>query len=226
MLSALDWWRDAGVDVLVDETPRDWLRARPAVTEAPIAPEPEPALPPTIEAFRAWLDTADVPLAGPPATRLACSGDPASGLMVIADVPEVGDAAAGRLFSGEMGLLFDRMLAAIGRDRASIYLATLATTRTPDGGIDAAGCHALAPIARHHIGLVRPKAVLLLGDCVAQALLGSNVLQARGHLHEINQDGASMACVVTFHPRLLLGRAAAKAAAWQDLRLLLGELSR
>ena len=26
-LSALDWWREAGVDTLVDEEPRDWLRA-------------------------------------------------------------------------------------------------------------------------------------------------------------------------------------------------------
>jgi hypothetical protein len=27
--SALEWWRDAGVDALVDEDPRDWTAAPP-----------------------------------------------------------------------------------------------------------------------------------------------------------------------------------------------------
>jgi DNA polymerase len=226
MLSVLDWWRDAGVDALVEEAPRDWLVTRPpAQILAPVLPQ-EAALPTTIEAMHAWLATADVPLSGPPSARLATMGDPASGLMVIGDVPEIGDAQAGKLFAGEIGLLFDRMLAAIGRDRASIYLATLATTRTPDGRIDEPGCRALAPIAQHHIGLVRPKVVLLLGGCVSQALLGLDLPQARGRLHMINQDGATMACVATFHPRFLFTQPAAKAEAWKDLRLLLGELSR
>ena len=27
VLSTVDWWREAGVDFLVDEEPRDWLAA-------------------------------------------------------------------------------------------------------------------------------------------------------------------------------------------------------
>ena len=35
--SALDWWRDAGVDTLVDDLPRDWFAA-PAPAASPAVP--------------------------------------------------------------------------------------------------------------------------------------------------------------------------------------------
>lgn len=227
----LAWWRDAGVDVLVDDTPRDWLQPTPppaaAPDAAPVAAVARPeTLPTSLPQFHEWLATAEFALAGPPPTRLAAAGDPAADLMVLTDLPESGDEAAATLLSGEAGALFDRMLAAIGRDRSSIYLAALSVTRTPDGKIDPDGCAALAPIARHHIALVRPHRVLLLGDCVVPALLGQPLPEARGGLRHLNQDGANMACVATFHPRFLLRHPAFKAQAWQDLRLLLGGMSR
>ncbi len=225
LLSAFQWWQDAGADVLVDDSPRDWLRAAPAPTivEAQV---PAPALPDTLAGFHRWLAEADVPLAGPPAARLMPGGEPASGLMVITDLPEIGDDAAGALLSGPGGRLFDRMLGAIGRDRASIYLASLSVTRTPDGRIDRRGYEALAPIALHHIALVRPRCLLLLGDCVASALLGHDLSQARSILHDLNHDDGKVTAVTTFHPRFLMQHGAFKADAWRDLRLLLGELSR
>ena len=59
--SVLDWWREAGVDVLVDETPRDWLSARhPDAVAAPAeaARETQPTSPKTFNAFRPWLESA------------------------------------------------------------------------------------------------------------------------------------------------------------------------
>ena len=38
--SALDWWREAGLDALVDESPRHWLREQPAA-DAPARPADE-----------------------------------------------------------------------------------------------------------------------------------------------------------------------------------------
>lgn len=36
--SAMEWWRDAGVDVLVGDEPFDWLTPEPAELVAPLAP--------------------------------------------------------------------------------------------------------------------------------------------------------------------------------------------
>ncbi|HYZ47828.1 MAG TPA: uracil-DNA glycosylase, partial [Sphingomonas sp.] len=135
--SLIRWWRDAGVDTLVEDAPRDWLaRAaeRPAATTRP-APAAETAaapagLPGTLDGLLAWLrDSADAPEARWGRARVLPSGNPQSELMILIDAPEAGDAEAGRLLSGELGALFDRMLAAIKRDRGSVWLASFATIR-------------------------------------------------------------------------------------------------
>src|SRR5688500_1743619 len=136
--SALQWWSDAGVDCLVDEAPRDWLNPRePVAAAAPVREETQPAeaeLPAQLELFRAYLaDSGDLPFATPAAPRVCPSGDPSSGLMMLTDMPAAEDCETGALISGETGLLFDRMLAAIGRDRGSIYLASLSCLRAPSG---------------------------------------------------------------------------------------------
>ncbi len=120
--SALEWWREAGVDMLVDEEPRDWL-ALPVLHPAPVAAEPvatSAAMPDTLEAFATWRAGPDAPEAGWSGRRLAAEGDPGAPLWVFTDLPEREDLAEGRLLSGAAGRLFDRMLAAIGRARADV----------------------------------------------------------------------------------------------------------
>lgn len=224
-LSALGWWQLAGVDTLVDDAPRDWLTA-PAKPAAAIQPTPEAAapaaLPETLEAMRAFL-ASDPSLGDGP--RLAPEGDPASGLMLLVDMPEAGDAEAGQLLSGPAGLLLDRMLAAIGRDRASAYLAPITPARPAGGRIAPETAAAHARIALAHAALAAPRVLLLIGDGASRAVLGTEVARARGCLHALNLGGASMAAIATFHPRLLLQQPARKADAWADLRLVLGGLA-
>lgn len=223
--SLLGWWETAGVDTLVDEAPRDWLRARePAAAPAPPAPpEPATANATTLATLREWIArSADIPGDPPAAARVAAQGDPAAGLMILVDMPEDGDAAAGTLVSGGAGRLLDAMLAAIGRDRASVYLASVAPARIAGGR--------LAPgdiaTARRHIALAAPRVALVLGDGASAALLGAPVARGRGGLRELNHQGGTVAAMVTFHPRFLLANPARKAEAWSDLRLLLEELAR
>lgn len=230
VLSALRWWQDAGVDMLVDETPRDWLR--PAEKAPPVASPPPSviddspsALPATLEAFCAWLATTDS-LPGEISARLAPAGDPAAGLMLLADIPDPADARAAMLVSGEIGRLFDRMLAAIGRDRASIYLATMAPARPAGGRTDAATVAQLIRSARHHVMLAEPRLLVLLGEAASRAMLGIELAEARGRVHMLDHEGGSVPAVATFHPRFLIQHPALKADAWQDLRLVLQGLSR
>ncbi len=224
--SALQWWADAGVDVIIDEAPRDWLRPK---TKAPAAPatvvEPTDVLPDQLDLFHGYLrDSAALPFASPNARRVCPAGDPAAGLMILTDMPAAEDCTTGTLLSGEVGRLFDRMLAAIGRDRASIYLASLSCLRSPDGRFTSAAATQCVTLARHHIGLAQPCVLLLFGDACSKALLGLGMAQARGRWHEVATHSGPVRALASLPPSYLLSQPSAKAHAWADLQLLMDGL--
>jgi uracil-DNA glycosylase len=225
--STLDWWASAGVDTQIAESPRDWLAppARPLQSIAPVsAPAAIAALPEDLATFHAMLaDGAYVPGAASPRLRVAPNGDPASGLMIIVDMPETDDTRGGPLFSGTTAKLFDAMLVAIGRARNSVYVAPLSPVRLHGGRIDAP--EPLAALMRRHIALVRPRAVILFGDETCRALLGVERGQARGSLRSLNHDGGIVPAIATVHPRHMRKHPVCKAEAWADIRLLIGELA-
>lgn len=233
--SALAWWDEAGVDTLADETARDW-HAVPATTRqpgradavtAPAAPVVAP-LPTSLAAFATWRVGPDAPEAAWPGQPLAATGDPASAIMVLVDMPEREDADSGALLSGAAGRLFDRMLAAIGRSRADIYLASICSVRPVAGRIAPEDEARLTGLARHHVMLAAPRRLLLLGNAPSRALSGADVARGRGGLQTLNlvcgEGHKTVAAVASFHPRLLLGRPADKARAWKDLQMLVAGL--
>lgn len=233
--SLIGWWREAGHDILVEDAPRNWL-TRPASTPALIANKvaervdpvaaptqasPDAPLPATLPELLAWLrDSADVPEARWGRTRILPAGNPSPDLMILTDIPEPGDAEAGRLLAGEVGDLFDRMLAAIGQSRESIWLAPIATVRAV-GRIPAQTLPRLAAIARHQIALVAPKRLLIMGKTPNELLIGPDWQARRGDLQTLNLGHATVEAVATFHPRLLYERPKYKAEAWKDLQLLI-----
>lgn len=232
--SALEWWREAGVDALIAEEPRDWLaRPVPANVAAAIAETAvveKPPLPATLAEFDAWRVSDAAPDSGWSDKRIGAAGDPASGLMILIEMPEREDVEAGILLSGAPGRLFDRMLAAIGRDRGSVYLAALCVARPVSGRVAPEMTDALAEIARHHVSLVAPRRLLVIGNAPSRALVGTDAVKARGGLHVINLTGPEASpggehatqAVASFHPRFLLETPAAKAEAWKDLQMLIG----
>jgi DNA polymerase len=248
--STLKWWHDAGVDTIVGETARDWLAADKKVSPAlphgsvtagqsdragsdgpsggsSAVPSPErqrEPLPARLDAFHAWLLDGDLGLSAAATGRVAPAGDPASGLMVLIDMPSAADVAAGNLLSGEPGALFDRMMAAIGRGRDTLYLGSLSPARTATGTLDAAAARRAAEIGRHHVGLVRPTALLLFGDGCAKALLGVAVAQARGKRHELETPAGKISTFVTIRPEKLVSQPGLKKLAWDDLQMLRGRL--
>jgi DNA polymerase len=230
--SLIAWWNEAGVDVALDEAPRDWLK--PAAKPQPAKPAAAPAAttsqedgpPPQLDLFQAWLaSSAALPYAAPSAPRVCPAGDPAAGLMIVTDMPTGEDCNAGLLISGEAGRLFERMLAAIGRSRETIYLAALSCLRSPDGRFSTDAAKQCATLARHHAGLVSPKALLIFGDAASKALLGLPLVQARGRWHELATHAGPVKALVTLPPAFLLGQPAAKAHAWADLQLLAKEVN-
>ncbi|WP_404338733.1 uracil-DNA glycosylase family protein [Sphingomonas sp. MMS12-HWE2-04] len=78
----------------------------------------------------------------------------------------------------------------------------------------------LVELARHQLGLVRPKRLLLLGQAASRVLAETNAAGPDNRIHAVNHFGARTAVVASYHPRFLLERPAAKSEAWKHLLLL------
>lgn len=219
-LSALEWWLEAGVDVLVDEQPLNWLRHKQGAGEAqPESPlQVETNVADTLALFREWLaSTANAPTAR--SKPILPQGVEGAELMLLAEAPGREEAASGTPIAGEAAALAERMLAAIGLTPAQAYFANLSCFHTPGAKPTREELGGWTAAARRHVALARPKRLLLLGDGPARALLGKSLAEARGHIHRV--EGIST--IVTFHPRFLLDRPSDKARAWKDLLLLMDE---
>lgn len=225
--SALAWWLESGVDVAVQEEPRDWLKPPEPKEQAKRA---EPAPPPniarpaheTLSELQDWLaSTAQLPLASATARRIMPHGPENAAIMLLSEAPTLEDFAAGQPIGGESWELAKRMLAAIKIPVEQAYSASLSCFHVPGARMSADDRAACAEIARRHILLAKPKRLLLLGDGPAQALLGKPLPQARGHVHKIE----GIRAVVTFHPRQLINQPSNKSLAWKDLLLLMEDES-
>lgn len=218
--SALEWWSDAGVDTLAADEPRDWL-ALPVAKAAAFVAAPEavaaPAeiLPDTLEAFREWRMGGAAPEAEWHAPLIGPSGDPASALMIFTDMPDPDDTE--QLLSGAPGRLFDRILAAIGESRDSVYLASLALARPVTGLIPAEAEARLIELARHHVALAAPKKLLLVGDATTRVWRTTSGSGSGNGNRDINQFAGNMEVAAIRHPRFLLKQPSAKAEAWRNL---------
>ena len=105
--------------------------------------------------------------------------------MLISEFPAREDAGDGKPIGGAAWQLMVKMLAAIGIGEAAAYSASLACFHLPAAKLDADALDRCADLMRHHIALVKPKRLLLLGDAPARALIGQPLATARGKVHRI-----------------------------------------
>lgn len=226
--SALAWWLEAGVDVVVQEEPRDWLKppAPRTQTKTPAEPPPPPNIVQpaheTLTELQDWLASSmQLPLVSTAAKRIMPQGPENAAIMLLTDAPTLDDAAAGQPIGGDSWELAKRMLAAIKIPAEQAYSASLSCFHVPGTKMSPADREACAEIARQHIRLAKPKRLLLFGDGPAQALLGKPLPLARGHVHKIE----GVRAVATFHPRQLINQPSNKSLAWKDLLLLMEDES-
>ncbi|MBA3527306.1 MAG: uracil-DNA glycosylase [Pseudomonadota bacterium] len=217
--SALRWWLESGVDAMAQEQPRNWLEAAPSAPAPIKAPAPaEAEYPSSLEAFHTWLSSAsDAPLAAKGAKPILPQGADSAEVMLLAEPPGRDEAASGRPIGGEAWELAQRMLAAIGFTPDQAYCANLTCFYSPGAKLSPEQLADCGEAARRHVALAAPKRLILFGDAPARALLGKPLIDARGHVHQVE----GVRTVATFHPRFLLTRPSEKARAWSDLLLLM-----
>ncbi|MCB9958759.1 MAG: uracil-DNA glycosylase [Rhodospirillaceae bacterium] len=156
-------------------------------------------------------------------TTVFADGHPDAPVMVIGEAPGGEEDRQGKPFVGPAGQLLDRMLAAIGLDRAhSAYITNILNWRPPGNRQPNAGEIATClPFIERHIALKRPAVVILAGGTSAKALLNTSdgIMRLRGRWRELDVLGLAepVPAMALFHPAYLLRQPAAKHEAWRDL---------
>jgi uracil-DNA glycosylase family 4 len=148
-------------------------------------------------------------------------GDRKANLLIVGEGPGQDEDIRGEPFVGRSGQLLDRMLAAIGIAREQVYITNIVKCRPPNNRDPKASetqhCRVFLDA---QIKQIAPKVILSVGRVSAHNLLGSN-LPVGKLIQQIHQlPGTEIPVKVTYHPAYLLRSPAAKAIAWQDLKLL------
>jgi uracil-DNA glycosylase len=147
-------------------------------------------------------------------------GNPNADLMLVGEAPGRDEDLEGLPFVGRSGQLLDRMLAAIGRDRNSAYIANVIPWRPP-GNRDPSPMETeiCRPFIERQIELANPKVMMTLGNPSSKLLLKTQtgIMRLRGNwgLHR-TASGIEIATMPTFHPAYLLRNPAHKKLAWRD----------
>jgi DNA polymerase len=153
------------------------------------------------------------------ASRLVfADGNPQGRVMFVGEAPGRDEDIQGLPFVGRSGKLLDLMLAAIGLDRTSVYIANIVPWRPP-GNRDPTPLESeiCLPFLRRQIELVDPDVLVCLGGPSAQALLGvKGITRARGRWFSYHTGTREIRAMPTFHPAFLLRSPLQKRLAWRD----------
>lgn len=147
-------------------------------------------------------------------------GNPEADLMLVGEAPGRDEDLQGLPFVGRSGQLLDRILAAIGRDRATAYISNVIPWRPP-GNRDPSPLETeiCRPFIERHIELAAPKILVTLGNPSTKLLLRTQtgIMRMRGAwAAHTTQGGVEIPTMPTLHPAYLLRNPAHKKLAWRD----------
>ncbi|MEP7456820.1 uracil-DNA glycosylase [Phyllobacterium sp. SB3] len=147
-------------------------------------------------------------------------GNPQASIMFVGEAPGREEDLEGVPFIGRSGQLLDRMFAAIGLDRQSVYIANTIPWRPPGNRtptpLETEICR---PFFERQIELANPKLLVALGGPAAKALTNATegILRLRGNWKtHLTVSGNQIPVMPTLHPAYLLRNSAQKRFAWRD----------
>jgi uracil-DNA glycosylase len=147
-------------------------------------------------------------------------GNPAARLMLVGEAPGRDEDIEGLPFVGKSGQLLDRILAAIGLDRASVYIANVIPWRPPGNRTPTPQeTEICRPFIERQIELVNPAVMMTLGGASSKVILKTTegVLRLRGSWRShVTPGEVSIPTMPTLHPAYLLRTPAHKKLAWRD----------
>lgn len=145
-------------------------------------------------------------------------------LVFVGEGPGRDEDLQGLPFVGAAGQLLDRMVAAMGYGRDEVYICNVVKCRPPENRTprpeEALACSRyLVP----QLMAIRPKVIVALGRCAAQAL---GVAEAMGPWRGRWGTYQGIEVMPTYHPAYLLRSPEQKRTVWADLQLVMSRLGK
>ena len=178
----------------------------------------------SLEELRAALEAFDgCPLKYTATNLVFADGNARAPLMILGEAPGAEEDASGKPFVGRAGQLLDKMLAAIGLDRTSVYIANVLPWRPPGNRdpslLEVAAC---LPFTRRQVELVAPRWLITVGKAATHTMTGTTdpISRMRGRWLDSDVGSHRVRLMPMLHPAYLLRTPGQKRAAWTDLRKL------
>ena len=237
--AALEWQAELGVSDAIGDTPIDRYRKsaeKPNPTVIPVVSSPATMAPVALDPIVSAEKSAEVAqdldglkqaikdfphcdLRRGARNLVFSDGTVGARVMILGEAPGREEDLQGVPFVGPAGLLLDKMLAAIGLNRAeNVYIGTVIPWRPPQNREPRPEEIAMMmPFVRRHVDLAAPEVLICMGNTSCSAVVGKwGVAKLRGQW----QEGLGLPVLPMVHPNVLLRQSAGKKQAWQDLLAL------
>lgn len=138
-------------------------------------------------------------------------------LVFVGEAPGANEDAEGRPFVGRAGQLLNKIIEAIGLKREDVFIGNINRCRPPGNRTPTLPeAHTCRPFLTREIAVIRPKAIVVLGNTATQNLLDTKVgiTKLRGEF----QDYYGVKVMPTFHPAYLLRDPSKKRETWEDMK--------
>ncbi|MBM3316648.1 MAG: uracil-DNA glycosylase [Candidatus Eisenbacteria bacterium] len=140
-------------------------------------------------------------------------------LVFVGEGPGADEDAQGEAFVGRAGQLLTKIIAAIGLDRADVYICNVVKCRPPGNRAPLPEeTEACRPYLQRQLEIIKPRAICALGLAAAQLLLETKapIGKLRGKVFMYN----GVPVLPTYHPAFLLRSPGMKRVVWEDVQVL------
>ena len=151
-------------------------------------------------------------------------GSPSARLMFVGEAPGFDEDQQGIPFVGKAGQLLSRIIQAINLTREQVYICNVNKCRPPGNrNPEPDEILACSPFLNRQIASIQPEFICALGTFAAQTLLKTTqpISTLRGQFYVYN----GIRLLPTFHPSYLLRSPDKKREVWEDMKLLMNEMT-
>ncbi len=151
-------------------------------------------------------------------------GNPDADLVFVGEAPGADEDMQGRPFVGRAGQLLTDIIKAMGLKREDVYICNILKCRPPKNrNPEPDEITACEPFLLKQLHVLQPRVICALGKFAAQTLLKTEttISLLRGSFHCYHD----IPLMPTYHPAYLLRNPGAKKQVWEDVQLIMKELS-
>jgi DNA polymerase len=155
-------------------------------------------------------------------------GNPQARVMFVGEAPGREEDLEGLPFVGRSGKLLDLMMAAIGLNRTTAYIANIIPWRPPGNRTPTPQESQIClPFIRRQIELANPDVLVCMGGPASQTLLGikQGIRATRGRWFDFHTGTREIRAIATYHPAYLLRTPLEKRFSWRDFLAIKKALS-